>query len=164
MKKYLLVGLCLLAFVAGGAAQLALHRSGRDTAPPPTERIAEAPAPPESNPAAATPAAPQAEPAAPEVAIEEAEVVDSQDAEKAGVSETSSESRRVVRASNRAPATTGRNSLRAAPAVRRASVTPAPARNASRDDGVHEKAASGAKKTGRWVGKGLKKIGGVFHD
>jgi hypothetical protein len=164
MNKYLLVGLCLLAFVAGSAAQLALHRSGGDATPAPTETIAAAPAQPENNPPAARPAEPQAEQAAPEASVEKAVIEEVQGPEAAEVAEGGDVSRGAVRASRRAGAVRSRANLRATRTISRPGSAPAPSRVASRDDGVHEKAASGAKKTGRWLGKGLKKLGGVFHD
>jgi len=184
MKKYLLVGLCLLAFVAGGAAQLALHRSGANAAPPTTEKIAGAIAPAENKPDAEAPSHTQQTALADaETPAEQAEVLDGQDEPAAEVSEAGDESRSVVRATRKAPAASGRAGLRAAPAARPSSAAPPPAtrtaapgpatrtasgapaaRAASRDEGVREKAASGARKTGRWVKKGLKKIGGIFQD
>ena len=171
MNKYLLVGLCLLAFVAGSAAQLALHRSGGDAGPAPTQTTAAVPARPENNPPAIPPAEPQAEQAAPEASVETAVMEEVQGEEEAEVAEYGAVSGGTVPAPRAAGAVRGRASLRptraslrATRTISRPGVAPAPSRAASRDDGVHEKAASGAKKTGRWLGKGLKKLGGVFHD
>lgn len=164
MNKYLLVGLCLLAFVAGSAAQLALHRSNGDDPPAPTGTIAAAPTQPENNPPAAPPAEPRAEQAAPEASAGTAAIEEVQDAEEAEVAEDGDVSKETVRAPRAAAAARSRSGLPATRAISRPSAAPTPRRAVSRDDGVHEKAASGAKKTGRWLGKGLKKLGGVFHD
>jgi len=164
MNKYLLVGLCLLAFVAGSAAQLALHRSGGDAAPAPTQTIAAAPAQPENNPPPVPPAEPQAEQAAAEASAETAVIEEVEGVDAAQAAEDGDVSAGTARAPRVAGAVRVRAGLRATRANSRPAAAPAPSRVAPRGDGVHEKAASGAKKTGRWLGKGLKKIGGVFHD
>lgn len=168
MNKYLLVGLCLLAFAAGSAAQLALHRSGGDAAPAPTQTIAAAPTQPENNLPAAQPAAqpaePQAEQAAPDASFKTAVIEEVQGEAAAEVAQGGDLSEGTARAPRRAGAVRSSAGLRATRTSSRTSAPQAPSRAVSRDDGLHEKAASGAKKTGRWLGKGLKKLGGVFHD
>jgi len=168
MNKYFLVGFCLLAFVAGSAAQLALHRSGGDATPAPTQTIAAASAQPENNQPAAQPAArpaePQAEQAAPEASAKMEVIEDVQSGAAAEVAEGGDLSGGTIRASRQAGAVRSRTGLRATRTNSRPGAAQAPTRAVSRDGGVHQKAASGVKKTGRWFGKSLKKLGGVFHD
>jgi hypothetical protein len=46
----------------------------------------------------------------------------------------------------------------------RVALAPAAPRNAGSGRGLKNVTAGGVKKTGSVLGKGLKKIGGIFHD
>ena len=174
MSKYVIAAICLLAFVAGGVAQLALHRTGGksvktenvaktsvDAAPVAVEMAVEVPA----ETGSVTDAPPlEARALDAEAAVETADLGDS-------VEETGEEvvgkagavsrraNRRARRAAYRAAGPRVQPLPRPAPVVRQPTTTTAHRKN----DGLHHKTARGVTKPGKWLGKGLKKIGGVFH-
>lgn len=172
MNKSVLAVLCLLAFVAGGAAQLVLHRASGTSGT--AESVVQTPAgvaPQPSEKADAAPAQAGGVTAAPGL---EAQAPDANaPADSSGPNNAPLEARAddlvlSESISEESPARPRRVAYRhvgaRSQAARSAPPAPRSTRSYHNDDAPHEKAASGAKKTGRWLGKGLKKIGGVFHD
>ena len=165
MNKSLLVVMCLLAFAAGGAAHLVLQRASAPAVVKSefVETKTEPPAP--AAPAAEAPPQPTA--AAPEV---EARADEVRAAEESKPSEPPAEPAAPAAAPNAGRASsskTARASTRPRSAQAVAPPPPAPAdsvETSGDNRGLTETTVSGAKKTGKLVGKGLKKLGGVFHD
>jgi len=172
MNKYLLAGLCLLAFVAGGAAQLALRGSGgttltagnvversegagqslvgrRDELP---ARPPEGPAAPvrEGTVAGATPAV-----ATEDVAGGVKEKSGGANGQAANVSGVSTK---------RTKKTVYRRDGGRVQTARRAQLAGRSTSTADAGGSRISASAGGAKKTGRWLGRSLKKIGDVFHE
>lgn len=175
MGKYVLVGICLLAFVAGGVAQLALRRpseksgveenvvktSGGSTAPEVSEKAGGQAA--QTGNGTEAPRG-EAEAADVEAAVETTDIGNSGEESSDQTVVNAGEVRRVPprrarRNANRAVGPRARAVRPAAPAGRQASTS-----YARSDDGLHRKTAKGVKKTGKWLGRGLKRVGGVFHD
>ena len=174
MSKYVLVGICLLAFVAGGVAQLALRGPGGKSGVEENVVKTSGDAAPEVSEKAGGQAAQtvggteapraEAESANTEAALEPNHVGDSieeaRDRTVASAEEVSRVPHRWAR----------RNAYRAVgPRAQAARPTPPAGRHARTayarsDDGLHRKTAKGVKKTGKWLGRGLKKVGDVFHD
>jgi hypothetical protein len=173
MSKYWLVILCSLAFLAGGAAHLALNRPADSTVGgefAPAKPLGASPAAAEQ-PAPMQTAAP-AQPAdagvqSPEGAEHaEAEGAKAEDAAVAGVGAE------VVSVQPFAPhARRTRAARTRSVPVQRTTVTqsrvaavPAAPKNVGSGRGLKDATVGGVKKTGSVLGKGLKKVGGVFHD
>lgn len=176
MSKYWIVILCALAFLAGGAAHLALNRPADSAVKAefaPTKPVEAAPAPaerpaPEQTTAQAQPAGAE-DPSPEEAQSAEAEGAKAEDATVTGDgAEVVSVEAVAPRARRTRPARTRRAAVQR-PAVTQSRVAtlptaPAAPRNAGSRRGFKDATVGGVKKTGSVLGKGLKKVGGIFHD
>ncbi len=173
MSKYWLAIFCALAFAAGGAAHMALNR--------PAEGAASA----EFAPAKSTEPAPAEQPAPVQTAAQaqpadavadgtegtqpdEAEVAKAEDAAVSGGGAEVARAEAAVPRARRARAARTRRAVAAVqrPAVAQSSVATAhaPTRNAGSGRGLKAATAEGVRKTGSVLGRGLKKVGGIFND
>lgn len=173
MSKYWIVILCALAFLAGGAAHLALNRPADsavkaeftptkpvEAAPAATERPTPEQTTAQAQPAGAEDQSPEeAQPAGAEGAKAEDATVTGDGAEVVSVEAVAPRSRpaRTRRAAVQRPAVTQSR-------VATLPTAPAAPRNAGSRRGFKDATVGGVKKTGSVLGKGLKKVGGIFHD
>jgi uncharacterized iron-regulated membrane protein len=163
MNKSLLVVLCLLAFAAGGGAHLVLRRT---SAPKVKSELVEVKPEP---PAPAAPQTAEAEARATEEAKPAEEVQPAEEAKPADAAAVPEAPAAAAPPARRPPAAA--RTTRAATRPRAAQVVPAapppaPVNNVEAAGGgrsLKDATVGGAKKTGRLLGKGLKRLGGVFH-
>lgn len=189
MNKYLLAGVCLLACVAGGVAQLALQRSRGSggkveravessiiAAPVVGARPAGVPAQPANSPETTVAETPGARAETPVGSVDGAggEESGEETGEETG-GETDRKAGHARRASDRGTkkvryragnyragnyrAANGRGAT-----ARRAGAVSPNRGTAYNRGGKMQQATGGAKKTGSWLGRKLKKIGDVFHE